>query len=111
MRDAAFCFWHNPATQQEAADARRLGGARRRREGTLAGAYDFDGLATADGPRRLLEIAALDTLALENSLSRSRTLTYIAQVSLHALEVGDLAERLASLEGVIQPRISRRRAR
>jgi hypothetical protein len=104
MREVPFCFWHNPETQQEATDARRLGGLRRRREGALEGAYNFDGLGTALGARRLLDIAALDALALENSLGRSRTLAYIAQVSLHALEVGEYAERLAALEAALEPR-------
>ncbi|MCX6000216.1 MAG: hypothetical protein NTU41_11710 [Chloroflexi bacterium] len=35
------------------------------------------------------EVAILDTLSMENSVSRNRTLAYLAQVALRALEVGD----------------------
>ena len=31
MRDLAFCFFHNPETAQDVAEAPRLGGRRRRR--------------------------------------------------------------------------------
>ena len=46
LREAPYCFLHSPDHQTEAEEARRLGGLRRRREATLAGAYDFDGLST-----------------------------------------------------------------
>ncbi len=101
MQDAPYCFWHNPETQQEATEARRLGGLRRRREATVAGAYAFEGLASVGHIRRLLEVAVTDTLSLENSIARSRTLAYLAQVALKTLETGELEERLASLEGAV----------
>jgi hypothetical protein len=75
-----------PEHAEEMAEARRLGGLRRRREKAVSGAYDFEGLADIGRVRRLLEIAALDSLALENSVARSRTLAYLAQVALKALE-------------------------
>ena len=34
MHGSPFCFWQNPETQTEAAEARKLGGRRRHREGT-----------------------------------------------------------------------------
>ena len=52
-------------------------------------------------PGRILEIAVFDTLGLENSIARSRALAYLAQTSLRALEVGELEERLASVEAAI----------
>ncbi len=101
MRDGTFCFWHDPDHAQDAAEARRLGGIRRRREKTLEGAYEFGGLASIEGIRRVLEIAVFDTLGLENSIARSRALAYLAQIALRALEVGELEERLASVEAAI----------
>ena len=101
MHGASYCFWHNPETQQEATEARRLGGLRRRREATVAGAYEFDGLASVSHIRRLLEVAVTDTLSLENSIARSRALAYLAQVALKTLETGELEERLASLEAAV----------
>ena len=98
------CFWHDPTTQAEAQEARRLGELRRRREATLAGAYELDGLASVGAIRRLLEIAVTDTLSLDNSVARSRTLGYLAQIGLRTLEVGELDERIAGIEAVVLAR-------
>lgn len=108
LRDEDLCFWHSPDHAQEAAEARRLGGLRHRREGTLHGAYAFDGLASLTDLRRLLEIAALDALALDNSVARVRALTAIVQVGARLLEVGELEQRVLALEAVLQPRIERK---
>ena len=74
LREAPHCFWHSPEHHGAAQEARRLGGLRRQREATVSGTYEFDGLASPDAIRRLLEIAVTDTLALENSVARSRSL-------------------------------------
>ena len=74
MRDGEYCFWHSPEHADEAADARRLGGLRRRKEKVVSGSYDIDGLENVGQIRGLVEIAVLDTLALENSIARSRAL-------------------------------------
>jgi hypothetical protein len=102
LRGEDFCLFHSPDHEEEAAEARRLGGLRRRKEKTLAGAYEFAGLTCVPEIRRLLEIAVLDTLALENSVARSRTLAYLALTALKCLEVGDLEERLALLEAAVR---------
>ena len=66
---------HCPEHAAEAAEARRLGGLRRRREVAVSGAYDFCGLESVGDIRRLLE-------------------------------VGELEQRLASLESVLRgPRV------
>jgi hypothetical protein len=104
MKDHEFCFWHSPDHTEEADEARRLGGLRRRKERTVAGAYEFAGLSTVSDIRRLLEVAAIDTLSLENSVARARTLAYLAQSALKCLEVGDLEERLALLEAAVRSR-------
>ena len=98
LLDGDFCFMHSAEHAEEAADARRLGGLRRRREHAVSGAYEFDGLESVPQIRRLVEIAAIDTLGLENSIARSRALAYLAQVGVKLLEVGELEERVAALE-------------
>ena len=92
------------------AEARRLGGLRRRKERAVAGAYDFDGLESVGQIRRLIEVAVLDTLALENSVARSRTLAYLAQVSVNLLEKGEMEERLRALEELVKSPPGRRRS-
>jgi hypothetical protein len=103
--DSPFCFWHDPDHSDEAAEARRLGGLRRRRERTVAGAYALEGLHTVEQVRRLLEIVILDTLGLENSVARSRTIAYLALALLKTFEAGELQQRLAALEAVLKPRL------
>jgi len=102
LKDSQFCWVHSPEHAQEAQEARKLGGMRRKREATLVGAYEFEGLDTVQGIRRILEIAMLDTLAMENSITRNRTLAYLSTVALRTLEVGNLEERIATLEQAIQ---------
>ena len=93
---------HSPEYAEEIAEARRLEGLRRRREFAVAGAYEFNGLETVADLRRLLQIAALDTLGLENSIARARTLGYLVGVAGKLLEPGELEQRLASLEAAVQ---------
>lgn len=104
LRDDEFCFWHSPAHADEANEARRLGGLRRKRERTVAGAYEFDGLESLPAIRRLLEIATLDALSLDNSPARPRTLIAVALAGTKLLEVGDLVERVQAVEAAITPR-------
>ena len=44
-------------------------------------------------------MAVIDTLSLENSVARSRTLAYLGQTALKCLEVGELEDRLALVGG------------
>jgi len=99
------CFWHDPNNQQEAAEARRLGGMRRRREGAIVGAFEVGELTTIEDLRRLLQIAVIDTLGLENSIARSRTLGYLTQVGAVLLEKGEMEARLQELEATLSPRL------
>lgn len=103
LRDGNFCLMHSPEHAVEAQEARRLGGLRRKREVTVSGAYDVESLNNVAGVRRLIEIAIMDTLGMENSISRSRTLAYLAMVALRTLEVGELEQRLEVLEQSVKP--------
>ena len=102
LRDAPFCFWHAPDREEEAAEARRLGGLRRRREKTVSGAYDFAGLGSIEAIRRILEIATIDALGLDNSIARARVLIAAVLAAAKLLETGELEERLAALEAVVR---------
>ena len=104
LQDGSFCLWHDPEHKDEVAEARRLGGQRRRRERVVAGAYDFEGLGSVPSIRRLVEVAAMDTLGLENSIARARALAYLAQVATSLREKGEFEERLAAIEAVLAPR-------
>ena len=106
LRESAFCLWHDPEHADVVAEARRVGGGRRRKEATISVAYDFEGLGSVPQIRRLVEVAVIDTLSLENSVSRSRALTYLAHTAAQLLEAGDLEERLARIEQTLEPRLA-----
>jgi hypothetical protein len=105
LQDEDFCFWHSPEHEKEAAEARRLGGLRRRREKTVEGAFGIEGIETVGGIRRVLEVAIIDALGLENSLNRSRVLIAAAAAAGRLLEAAELAERVAALESALEPRL------
>ena len=104
LRDSTFCFWHDPDKAEEAAEARKLGGHRRRRERTLAVAYDLAGLGSIEAIRRIIEIALFDVLGLDNSIARARVLITGALAAAKLLETGELAERIAALEAALADR-------
>ncbi|HZA21372.1 MAG TPA: hypothetical protein VFA32_02000 [Dehalococcoidia bacterium] len=93
---------HDPEHAGEVAEARRLGGLRKRREATLVGAYDLEGLNSLAVLERVLEIALLDTLGLDNSLNRSRTLGYLVGIGTRLWQEGETEERLRALEAAVQ---------
>lgn len=104
LQDNNFCRMHSPEHADEVAESRRLGGLRRRREVAVTGAYEVGDLGSIGGIRRVLEIAFLDTLGLENSVARSRALAYLASVALKALEVGEQEHRIEALEAAVSTR-------
>ena len=101
LQEGDYCLMHSPEHAEEVSEARRLGGLRRRREVAISGAFDFVGLETVGDIHRLLEVAVLDTLGLENSIARNRTLAYLATSAIKLLEVGELEQRLESLEPAV----------
>lgn len=70
----------------------------------VAGAYEFDGLSDVPSIRRLLDIAAFDTLQLDNSVARNRALTAIVQTAARLLETGELESRIEALESALGSR-------
>ena len=103
LHDGDYCLMHSPDHAKEVQDARRIGGLHRKREVTLSVAFDFQGLETVEGVRRLLQIAATDALAMESSPARSRQLVYIALAALRVLEVRDFEQRLMGVEKTVSP--------
>ena len=103
LHDGNYCLMHSPEHAKEVQDARRIGGLHRKREVTLSVAFDFEGLETVDGVRRLLQIAATDALAMESSPARCRQLVYVALAALRVMEVRDFEQRLMGLEHSVNP--------
>ena len=104
LTDSKYCWAHDPNNADAAAEARKAGGLRNRKEGTIAGVYGFQGLTTIQDIRRLLDVAAYDTLALDNGIARSRTLVSIAVAAAKLLEEGEMEDRLRQLERALLAR-------
>ena len=98
IRGERFCYMHDPERAEEAAEARRLGGIRRRRERTLAGAYELGGVRTIEDLTRVVEIVVFDMLGLESSIARARILLSATLAGAKLVEVGELEGRIAALE-------------
>jgi hypothetical protein len=104
LRGKTLCYWHEPDSSEAAQEARRVGGHHRRKARSVATIYDFSGLRTVESAQRLLETAALETLALENSIARNRALISAAAGAGKLIEAGDLEERLAAVEAAVAPK-------
>jgi hypothetical protein len=104
--DGDFCFWHDPAYEKEATDARRVGGANHKKEQMLQGIYAVDGLESSEEIRRVLDLALVGELALDNSHNRSRVLVQIASAAARLLEVTELQRRVEALESMLVPRLA-----
>ncbi len=98
QHERPYCFAHDPERASEAAEARRLGGLRRRKEGTLAVAYDLPGLDTVEGVRRIFEIVRADLLGQENTIGRARALIAVGVAATNLLKTSEFEERLEALE-------------
>jgi len=101
LHDRPYCFSHDPERAEEAAEARRIGGQRRRKEGTIAVAFDLPDLDTVAGIRRILEIVKIDGVGMENGVARVRVLISTAVAAMNLLKVGELEDRIVALEQAI----------
>jgi hypothetical protein len=101
-RPSGKCLFHDPATAETAAEGRRRGGLGRRRvEATLAGLYGIDGLETPAQRMRVLTATMFDTLALPNSIGRSRTQVAIVLAAERIDKGIELEARIAALEAAL----------
>ena len=100
-----YCFQHDPARAAERRDARRRGGrARHGRHIGPVGQAEPVALETMGDVAGLIRRTIYDTLQLENSLQRARTIGYLANLFLKALDMANLEERIAAIEYVLELR-------
>ncbi len=98
LQDSRYCFIHDPKGGAARAKARKRGGRNRRVGLALDPPSKAPHLRDVAAIQAQLEAALFNTLRLENSNSRSRTVGYLLGFALKALEVGELEERLSALE-------------
>jgi hypothetical protein len=104
LREQPFCFWHTPEREEDATEARRMGGLHRRKKRTVATIYGFGGLRSIEDHQALLETVVIETMALENSIARNNTVTRMILAGAKLIELGDLAGRIAAIEAALGPK-------
>jgi len=104
-----YCFHHDPDCADERREARSKGGrARHGRHIGPVGQSEPVSLDTAADVTALIKRTIDDTLRLENSLRRARTIGYLSNLFLKALDVADLEQRVLALEHLLDMRKDRR---
>ena len=94
----ASASWMRSQAVTISAAASACSARRRRREGTVGGAYALEGFGTGADLQRVLELALADTLELENSIARTRALTHLVSVAARVKETTEFEARLRALE-------------
>jgi hypothetical protein len=93
LRDSGYCWTHDPAKARERAEARQRGGRNRRTPGSViaslgVGVAPPAGLSDMASIQAGLDLVWRDTLAQENSGSRSRTLVAVLLAAVKCLGGG-----------------------
>ena len=100
--ESGYCFTHDPARGQERAEARKRGGQRQRVPHVADPASVKTPIRDVPGVMALLDVAALDTLAQENSAQRTKALVAVALAYFRGLEVGEVEQRLEAIEQALK---------
>lgn len=103
--DSNYCFSHEPKMAHTRAAARKRGGYNRRKSPINSTFPELDP-EKISGLVSLVKQVLRETWALENSLNRSRTIGYLAQVQRSLIESSELHERLSAVETVLSQRDS-----
>jgi hypothetical protein len=100
-----YCFHHDPARSSQRREARSKGGRARhgRHIGPVGQAEPIE-LDTMADVAALLRHVINDTLKLENSLQRARTIGYLSGLFLKALDMAALEQRVIALEHALELR-------
>lgn len=102
--ESGYCFTHDPARGKERAEARRRGGEHHRTPKVADSSAVKTPIRDVPGVMQLLDVAALDTLAQENSPQRTKALVAVALAFFKGLEVGEIEQRLGAIEMALKMR-------
>ena len=100
--ESGYCFTHDPARGRERAEARKRGGERRRVPHVADSSAVKTPIRDVPGVMALLDVAAIDTLAQENSAQRTKALVAVALAYFRGLEVGEIEQRLEAIEQALK---------
>ena len=101
---SGYCWAHDPKLARKRAQAHKRGGRNSRHSAPASPFPDGADPETAQGLQSAIATVFKDTWKLENSVSRSRALAYLASVQKAVIEVGELEARIQVLEQAIAKR-------
>jgi hypothetical protein len=101
LKGSRFCFNHDPAAAAQRAAARKHGGEARHN----AHAGDLstipEEIGSVQDVRKILDYVRNELLVLENSIGRNRELRALSETYMRSFEIGEIEERLAALEEML----------
>ena len=99
LTGSAFCWWHDPTRAEDRKLAGSKGGRARhgRKLGPLAEG-EYIAINSLTDVLRVLERELNAVLHLETSISRARTVGYLAGIMANIYQASELEQRLAALE-------------
>jgi hypothetical protein len=104
LPSSTFCYFHDPAKEQERTEARRRGGRTRSQRPALLSVTSTEdvSLESVADVLKLLAQTATDVRKDAIDPKRANRLAYIASVGLRAIEGADFEARLQRLEALAQ---------
>lgn len=97
MKDDEFCFWHSPKTAERRRKAGKKGGSK----GKLP-VQNVDIRSIEDVKHILAEaISELRASSTESVVAKARALGYLCNVAMVCIEKGELEDRVARLEELL----------
>ncbi len=100
--NTGLCFWHSPAHKRKRDQARKLGGEHRRRGSGMCPLPADANAETVEGLRRIVAAEMRGLGNLEQGVGRARALAYLVTVQKDLIVDGELAERVAKLERLLE---------
>jgi len=100
LTGSEYCYIHDPARAADRAKTRKLGGHNRRTAHGGDSSTLPKTVRTMMDVYQVLDYTLAETIALDNSIIRTRALIALSEAYIHALEVGELEARILKLEEV-----------
>lgn len=100
LLDSKYCFWHDPATAKQRAEARKRGGFNRRVIKRTE--HKHHPIKSIKDVNEILESAINEARTLGSSQSQLRTLGYLCQIARKGQELGSLEERVCAIEKIME---------
>lgn len=101
---SGYCWWHDPAQEEERAAARHKGGLHRRRRPSATEVTAILVKSMQDAVDLLGQEISLAREVAEPGLERLRAVSYALGAWAKLFEVGELAQRIEALEATLKQR-------